>query len=206
MLLAFVLSKRVHLVAFLALSLRLGDFNFTIVDSVSESLLTGLGRLFAWYLLGLFCILTISLLHVPRAEIDELLTEVNVLLVRIYFKSFKLRHFPLSLLFFSLLAALFLPGFVLIFFLLSLFCQLLTCFITLTTLQIVLGLSLMLLGDHHLGLSYPLDVLDVRLLDLVVAHLAIEFLLNLTLFVDHGPLLLHYFVDLYSDVSQVVLF
>ena len=158
-----------------------------------------------WCLLGLLGICSVVLLHVLRTEIDELLAKVDIFSVRVDVEPLELLHIPLSLLLFSLLAPLFLPGFVLVILSLTLFCQLFAGFVALATLHLVLRLAFVLLDDHQLGLCDPLDVLDVSLLDLVVAHLAVEIFLDLPLFIDHSSLFLHNFVDLDFEVGQVVL-
>ena len=116
LLFAFVLLERVHLVAFFALSLGLGDLDFTIVDSVFQSLFASLGCFLVCCLFGLLGvgICSIGLLHVLRTEIDELLTKVDLFAVRVNFESLELLHFPFFLLLISLFAPFLLPGFVLI--------------------------------------------------------------------------------------------
>ena len=116
LLFAFVRLERVHLVAFLALGLRLGDFDFTIIDSVSDSLFASLCCFLVCCLLGILGIgiRSAGLLHVLRTEIDELLTKVDLFAVRVNFESLELLHFPFFLLLISLFAPFLLPGFVLI--------------------------------------------------------------------------------------------
>ena len=204
-----ILLQGVQCIALFFFSLRSGNFNFSfgylIGQTFCTSLLCLVRRIRSIFGLFFCSVLLFCSLSVLRAEVDELFTKVDFSLVWVFVKLIKLLLVPLPLLLSLLLSALFLSRLVLVILLLALFGHLFTRIIALLALLVVFLLTLRFLLDHLLGLTDPFDVLDESLLDLVVTHSSIEVFLDLPLFISQIAGLLHNFVDLHTDVGQVVL-
>lgn len=112
-------------------------------------------------------------------EVDKFLTQVNLLVEWILFKFLELSKFPFTLPFLLFFPSLLLIKLDFLFFSLLLLKILFFVLCSLAPLSIVLGLSLFAFHDSLFGLSYPLNVFKETLLNLIVAHLAIESLLGI---------------------------
>lgn len=193
--------------------LRLCNFDLTSFGGFLEFLLASQGILLLgsstlalfdiWTVLSV--VLSASFFQIFSAEIDELLAQVNLLLVGVSLKFLELLQFPLTALGLLLFTAFLLLGSLLSTLLLALLSHTLALVSPLFLLLAVFLVTLFTLDDHLLGLRDPLDVLDQSLLDLVVAHTAIETLFELVFLLAHGSGLFKILLDLYGDVGQVIL-